>query len=64
MCLFKVRLCKQCNNIRHNNRRGVDHVLYNATIPIPWDMQPETQNYLVKAVVSLLQEARPYGSGT
>ena len=26
-------------------------------------MQPETQNYLVKAVVSLLQEARPYGSG-
>ena len=25
-------------------------------------MEPETQNYMVKAVVSLLQEATPYGS--
>ena len=33
-----------------------------STLPSPWDMEAETQNYLVKAVVGLLQEAVPYGS--
>ena len=27
-----------------------------------WEMEPETQSYLVKAVVGLLQEAKPFGS--
>ena len=61
---LQVRLCKQCNNIRHNTRRGADHIIYSPSIQTPWDMEPETQNYLVKAVVSLLQEAKPYGAGT
>lgn len=32
-------------------------------MPSPWEMEAETQNYLVKAVVGLLQEAVPFGSG-
>jgi hypothetical protein len=57
-----IRLCSQCHKIRHNTRRGADHVIH-ASIPTPWEMEPETQNYLVKAVVALLQEALPFGSG-
>ena len=33
------------------------------SLPSPWEMEAETQNYLVKAVVGLLQEAVPFGSG-
>ena len=57
-----MRLCNQCNKIRHNTRRGADHVVH-ACLTCPWEMEPETQNYLVKAVTGLLQEAVPYGSG-
>ena len=57
-----VRLCNQCHKIRHNTRRGADHVIYGSSIPSPWFMEMETQNYHVKAVVSLLQEARPFGT--
>jgi Cation-channel complex subunit UNC-79 len=37
-----VRLCNTCNKIRHNTRRGADHVVH-ASLPSPWDMEPETQ---------------------
>ena len=57
-----MRLCNQCNKIRHNTRRGADHVVH-ACLASPWDMEAETQNYLVKAVIGLLQEAVPFGSG-
>jgi len=56
-----TRYCAQCNKINHQSRRTMDHITH-AALPSPWDMDQETQNYLVKAVVSLLQEARPFGS--
>ena len=39
----------------------MDHVIHGPPPPV-WGMEPETQSYLVKAVVSLLQEAKPFGS--
>ena len=56
-----IRYCNQCNKIRHNTRRGADHVIH-SSLTSPWEMEPETQNYLVKAVISLLKEAKPFGS--
>ena len=38
------------------------HVTH-CSLSSPWEMEAETQNYLVKAVVGLLQEAVPFGSG-
>lgn len=53
-----IRYCQQCHNLRHNNRRGGDHIVHTC-LPKAWDMDPEMQNYLVEAIVSLLKEARP-----
>ena len=39
----------------------MDHVIHGPPPPV-WEMEPEMQSYLVKAVVSLLQEAKPFGS--
>lgn len=58
-----TRYCGQCNKINHQSRLTMDHIVHGAP-PSPWDMEFETQNYLVKAVVSLLQEARPFGSSS
>ena len=58
-----TRYCKQCNKINHQSRLTMDHIIH-STLPSPWDMDQETQNYLVKAVVSLLKEARPFGSSS
>ncbi len=55
------RYCSQCNKTLHHSRRTMDHITH-GLLPSPWDMEQETQNYLVKAVVGLLQEARPFGS--
>ncbi|KAG0705547.1 Protein unc-79 [Chionoecetes opilio] len=55
-----IRYCSQCNNIRHNNRRGTDHIVH-TTIGSPWAMEPQMQNYTIEAIVSLLNEAQPYG---
>nr|XP_040575380.1 protein unc-79 homolog [Lepeophtheirus salmonis] len=57
-----IRYCNQCHKIRHNTRRGADHVIH-VPLTSPWELEPETQNYLVKAIISLLKEARPFGSG-
>ena len=43
------------------SRLTMDHVIHGPPPPV-WEMEPETQSYLVKAVVSLLQEAKPFGS--
>ncbi|KAK8720177.1 hypothetical protein OTU49_013532, partial [Cherax quadricarinatus] len=45
-----IRYCTQCNNIRHNNRRGTDHVVH-TTIGSPWAMDPQMQNYTIEAIV-------------
>ncbi|XP_069937362.1 protein unc-79 homolog isoform X2 [Cherax quadricarinatus] len=58
-----IRYCTQCNNIRHNNRRGTDHVVH-TTIGSPWAMDPQMQNYTIEAIVSLLNEAQPFGDKT
>ncbi|XP_011310336.1 protein unc-79 homolog isoform X3 [Fopius arisanus] len=53
-----IRYCQQCHNIRHNNRRGGDHVFHLA-LPHISEMDNQTQTYLVQAIVSLLKEAEP-----
>ncbi|XP_047487267.1 protein unc-79 homolog [Penaeus chinensis] len=58
-----IRYCSQCNNIRHNNRRGLDHVVH-TTIGSPWSMEPQMQNFTIEAIVSLLNEAQPFGDKT
>ncbi|XP_057379206.1 protein unc-79 homolog [Daphnia carinata] len=54
-----IRYCAQCHSIRHNNRRGGDHV-YHCNLTSAWEMSPEMQSYTVEAIVSLLKEAQPY----
>ena len=39
----------------------MDHITH-GELSSPWDMEQEMQNYLVKAVVALLREAKPFGS--
>ncbi|XP_064117132.1 protein unc-79 homolog isoform X3 [Macrobrachium nipponense] len=58
-----IRYCSQCNNIRHNNRRGTDHIVH-TTIGSPWEMDPQMQNFTIEAIVSLLNEAQPFGDKT
>ncbi|XP_066975472.1 protein unc-79 homolog isoform X11 [Macrobrachium rosenbergii] len=58
-----IRYCSQCNNIRHNNRRGTDHIVH-TTIGSPWEMEPQMQNFTIEAIVSLLNEAQPFGDKT
>ncbi|KAG7202977.1 hypothetical protein KM043_010111 [Ampulex compressa] len=53
-----IRYCQQCHNIRHNNRRGGDHV-YHMALPHISQLDPQTQTYMVQAIVSLLKEAEP-----
>ncbi|XP_037086283.1 protein unc-79 homolog [Pollicipes pollicipes] len=53
-----IRYCAQCDSIRHNNRRGGDH-LVQYRIGSPWKMAPDVSRYMVEAVVSLLKEAQP-----
>ncbi|KAF4533554.1 hypothetical protein B566_EDAN001039 [Ephemera danica] len=53
-----IRYCKPCHQLRHNTRRGLDHVFHTA-LSSAWKMDLETQSYLVESVVSLLQEASP-----
>ncbi|XP_066589783.1 protein unc-79 homolog [Prorops nasuta] len=53
-----IRYCQQCHNIRHNNRRGGDHV-YHMALPHISQLDSQTQTYLVQAIVSLLKEAEP-----
>ena len=45
-----IRYCQQCHNIRHNNRRGGDHVNHMA-LPHISQMDAQTQMYLVQAIV-------------
>eukprot|EP00094_Tigriopus_californicus_P000131 TCALIF_00127-PA protein Name:"Similar to UNC79 Protein unc-79 homolog (Homo sapiens)" AED:0.02 eAED:0.04 QI:0/0/0/0.66/0.5/0.33/3/0/2591 len=56
-----TRYCNQCNKINHQSRLTMDHIIH-SKISSPWDMEQEIQNYFVKAVISLLQEAKPFGS--
>ncbi|XP_032682267.1 protein unc-79 homolog isoform X3 [Odontomachus brunneus] len=51
-----IRYCQQCHNIRHNNRRGGDHV-YHMALPHISQLESQTQTYMVQAIVSLLKEA-------
>ncbi|XP_043258139.1 protein unc-79 homolog [Colletes gigas] len=53
-----IRYCQQCHNIRHNNRRGGDHV-YHMALPHISQLDSQTQTYMVQAIVSLLKEAEP-----
>ncbi|XP_024935949.1 protein unc-79 homolog isoform X2 [Cephus cinctus] len=53
-----IRYCQQCHNIRHNNRRGGDHV-YHTALPHVSQMDAQMQTYMVQAIVSLLKEAEP-----
>ncbi|XP_021924860.1 protein unc-79 homolog isoform X4 [Zootermopsis nevadensis] len=56
-----IRYCQQCHNIRHNNRRGGDHIVH-TSLPQLWDMDAEVQTYMVESIVSLLKEAKPLNS--
>ena len=60
-CDFYPRYCGKCNKINHQSRRTMDHISH-GELSSPWDMEQEMQNYLVKAVVALLREAKPFGS--
>ncbi|GFV14035.1 protein unc-79 homolog [Trichonephila clavipes] len=53
-----IRYCAECVVVYHNEERGTNHMLH-TTIPSPWSMDPETQSYMVEAVISLLHEAEP-----
>ncbi|XP_049954031.1 protein unc-79 homolog [Schistocerca serialis cubense] len=53
-----IRYCQQCHSIRHNNRRGMDHIVHKS-LPYIWDMDTKMKSYLVEAIVSLLKEAKP-----
>ncbi|XP_011871476.1 PREDICTED: protein unc-79 homolog [Vollenhovia emeryi] len=53
-----IRYCQQCHSIRHNNRRGGDHV-YHTALPHISQLDPQAQTYMVQAIVSLLREAEP-----
>ncbi|XP_063244249.1 protein unc-79 homolog [Bacillus rossius redtenbacheri] len=53
-----IRYCQQCHNIRHNNRRGGDHIFHMCLPPLG-EMNAEMQTYMVESVVSLLKEAKP-----
>ncbi|XP_031779809.1 protein unc-79 homolog isoform X4 [Nasonia vitripennis] len=53
-----IRYCQQCHNIRHNNRRGGDHIFHTSLSHVS-QMDPQTQTYMVQAIVSLLKEAEP-----
>nr|CAD7392026.1 unnamed protein product [Timema cristinae] len=56
-----IRYCQQCHNIRHNNRRGGDHIVH-TSLPQLGDMNAEMQTYMVESIVSLLKEAKPINS--
>lgn len=45
-----IRYCSQCNNIRHNNRRGTDHIVH-TNISSPWTMEPQMQHFTIEAIV-------------
>nr|XP_012153958.1 PREDICTED: protein unc-79 homolog [Megachile rotundata] len=53
-----IRYCQQCHNIRHNNRRGGDHV-YHMALPHISQLDSQSQTYMVQSIVSLLKEAEP-----
>ncbi|OXU32182.1 hypothetical protein TSAR_007976, partial [Trichomalopsis sarcophagae] len=53
-----IRYCQQCHNIRHNNRRGGDHIFHTSLSHVS-QMDPQTQTYMVQSIVSLLKEAEP-----
>ena len=54
------RYCSQCDGIRHNSRRGDNHVLQRPLVS-PWLMKAEDREVLKAAVISLLSLARPFG---
>ncbi|CAL4145353.1 unnamed protein product, partial [Meganyctiphanes norvegica] len=45
-----IRYCHQCLNIRHNNRRGIDHTVH-STVDSPWNMEPQMQNFTIEAII-------------
>ncbi|KAL2737006.1 protein unc-79 [Vespula squamosa] len=45
-----IRYCQQCHNIRHNNRRGGDHI-YHMALPHISQLDAQTRTYLVQAIV-------------
>ncbi|GAB6020639.1 hypothetical protein CHUAL_003310 [Chamberlinius hualienensis] len=53
-----IRYCSQCHSIRHNNRRGGDHVCHMTPTSLG-KTDPETLMYAMEAIVSLLKEAQP-----
>ncbi|XP_039288508.1 protein unc-79 homolog isoform X2 [Nilaparvata lugens] len=53
-----IRYCMQCHGLRHNNKRGGDHIVHKC-LPKAWQMDDEMHTYLVEAIISLLKEARP-----
>ncbi|XP_058465419.1 protein unc-79 homolog isoform X4 [Malaya genurostris] len=53
-----IRYCAQCHGNRHNNRRGIDHIVHRSLPPM-MIMDAEMQTYMVEAVISLLREAKP-----
>ncbi|CAG7837387.1 unnamed protein product [Allacma fusca] len=56
-----MRYCSQCHSIRHNNRRGLDHV-FHLCLQSPVKNEVELFNYEVESIVSLLLEAEPLNS--
>lgn len=51
-----IRYCSICNDLKHPE--GSNHI-FHKTLPSPWIMDLETQNYFLEAVISLLKEAEP-----
>ncbi|XP_071438717.1 protein unc-79 homolog [Hetaerina americana] len=53
-----IRYCRQCHAMRHGRRRGGEiHMVHTALLPAH-HMDPQTQTYLVEAIVSLLKESK------
>ena len=55
-----IRYCGQCDKIRHNSRRGNDHVLQKPLVS-PWTIPNPDRDVLKAAVISLLSLAKPFG---
>uniref|UniRef100_A0ABD2W1Y0 C2H2-type domain-containing protein n=1 Tax=Trichogramma kaykai TaxID=54128 RepID=A0ABD2W1Y0_9HYME len=52
-----IRYCQQCHGIRHNNRRGSDHIFHLAINHI-LQTDLKTQAYIKQSIMSLLQDVQ------
>lgn len=52
-----IKYCKDCHLMYHE--KTDDNHMVHGVIPSPWEVDLETQCYMVEAIISLLREAQP-----